>query len=309
MIQQITNSEVDAIIGAMTERGRAIAGCDLGRFHEVYSPAKEKELKAAIVPFVYELYKYVAGDEDSMQTMPNLRVHRPGQNTTVPFHSDTLYGHSHLEVNYWLALTKAEGSNSLWMVPDKYTGELHERLRAGMSLDEFNRHSQSLAEPIEAAAPGLFTFCCSQIHGSVLNTTPATRMSLDFRKLPRGVSPSVKKYGYFKPKWLPDLPCTLPCGTVATTVATLDLPVPVYLQRSLINKFYRQEGQRELVEFHGMNHAPTLEDAMRRGPVVAYSIKQVKRPMRLEHPIGFADENVWFSRESQWVFDKFLNSV
>ena len=65
-----------------------------------------------------------------------------------------------------------------------------------------------------------------------------------------------------------------------------------------------QHGQRELVEFHNLPHSPTLDQARQKGPTIAYSILQVKKPFQILHPIGFADENTWFTPESQWAFEK-----
>ena len=296
------------MIANMVAEGAGVVGGPLATFHQRYSPHAFSALKSVVSPYVKAIVNLLAGDGDLVQVTPNLRVHRPGQPTAIPFHSDTLYGHSHDEINYWLVLTPASGTNALWMVSDQKTEELHAQLRAGMSLGDFNRLAQSMAEPVEASQPGLFTFCCSQIHGSVLNETPFTRVSLDFRMLPKGAKPNVKKNGYFRPKWLPDFACPLEKGSAVTTVSSLDLPIPVYMQRMHMLKFFPQSDHRELVEFHNMDHAPTLEDAMLSGAVIAYSISQIKRPVRLLHPIGFADENVWFVPETQWAFDKFLAS-
>jgi hypothetical protein len=190
------------------------------------------------------------------------------------------------------------------MAPDDCTALLHNALKSGMSLDEFDALALSQAAPIETDVPGLFSFCCSQIHGSVQNTTSTTRVSVDFRILPRGAHANVKRNGYFRPKWLPQLPCPLDQGMLATTVATLDIPVPIHMQRLHMQRFYPQQGQRELVEFHNLTHSPTLDQARQRGPTIAYSILQVKQPFQVAHPIGFADENVWFTPESQWAFEK-----
>ncbi len=309
MIKRVTDAKIEALVKQAVAAAGAAAGGPLETIHERYSGALGAGIKAAVNPLVREMLTTLHHEADFLQVTPNLRVHTPNGNSTVPFHSDTLYGHSHEEINYWLALTPVSGANSLWMVPNEFTEDLHERLRGGLSLQEFEALARSKAAPIESATPGLFTFCCSQIHGSVLNTTPATRVSLDFRVLPQGATPNVKKFGYFKPAWLPPLPCPLAKGTVVTTVASLDLPTPVYFQRHQMQRFHAQEGNRELVEFHNMKHAPTLEDAMRRGPVIAYSIKQVKRPMQVEHPVGFADEGVWFTKETQWAFERLRGSV
>jgi hypothetical protein len=176
------------------------------------------------------------------------------------------------------------------------TEHLHRRLRRDrLSLGEFEELARRTARPIAAAEPGVHTFCCAQLHGSVLNETAWTRVSLDLRSLGAGCRDGVKRRGgYFRPQWLPSLACPLPLGTPVTTVASLDEGTPVYLQRVAMQQFYPQGAHRELVEFHSLPlHAPTLEDALAQGPVLAYTVRQLRGVPTLRHPIGFADERFW----------------
>jgi hypothetical protein len=215
-------------------------------------------------------------------------------------------------VNYWINLTPAFDTNSLWMASLEETESLHHALTHDrLTLVEFEAVARSTARPIAAPALGVYTFCCAQIHGSVLNETDRTRVSIDLRTLGAGCLANVKRRGgYFRPQWLPDSPCPLAPGTVATTVASLDEGTPVYLQRVAMQAFYAQGQHRELVEFHGLPfHSPTLADALSRGPVVAYTVRQLKEVPALSHPIGFADERLWITPGQTDLLKRFMKEV
>lgn len=298
MLKQITNPAVDDAIKSMIAVAEDIAGCHLTKIHE-YSIDVHNRLKSALSPMVYDLIESLAGENDYIQAVPNIRIHLPGKDTAIPFHSDLLYGHSQHETNYWMVLTPAFGTNSLWMCDDRSTGFLHDFLKSGASLDQFQETAKLSATPIQTETPGLFTFCCADVHGSVKNTTDSTRVSFDIRTIPADAPVGVKRRGsYFRNPRIKSrnsseiemYPGNFP------TVATLDYSTPVYLQRQIMQKFFPFPPLTELVEFHGLNeHAPTLEAKMDGGPVIAYSVRQLRRMRPLKYPIGFGDESMWFS--------------
>lgn len=246
---------------------------------------------------VYEFISDIVPIDHYVQRRPNLRIH-DGAVSAIPFHSDVLYGHSPAEVNYWLALTPCRDSASLWVVPERHTQRLHDILRSGATLADFDAACRREAEPVQVDNPGLYTFCCSQIHGSIPNVTGKPRISFDIRSIHRDAACNVKRRGsYF------GNPPARKRDDLATSVATLDFGVPLYLQRRAIADFHANV-DRELVEFHDLRHAPTLEHAISVGPVVAYTIRQLKRPVTIEHSIGFADEQSWFDPGEELRLEK-----
>jgi hypothetical protein len=58
-----------------------------------------------------------------------------------------------------------------------------------------------------------------------------------------------------------------------------------------------------------MIHNPTLAAAMTQGPVIAYTVRQLKRWTGLIHPIGFVDEKVWFSPGQEDLLRRFMREV
>lgn len=296
MLSRLSSPSIQHAIDAMIVAAEEVTTYPLDRLHETHlSASLPRELHELLSPMVRKLIEDISAPDDYVQAVPNIRVHSPGGIHAVNYHSDHLFGHSESETNYWISLTPAFDTNTLWMCDDMHTQRLHALLRNGATMEEFESAAAEHAKPVKTETPGIFTFCCAQIHGSLPNTTNRTRVSFDMRTIPASATASVKrKGGYFRPKWLRLSSCPVSSGTHATTVATLDVATPVYLQRQAMKAFYPQSGNRELVEFVGLNrHAPTLEDAASRGPVVAYSIRQVKRPLALTHAVGFADERLW----------------
>jgi hypothetical protein len=302
------------ILDAMVAFSQEIAEGPLETIHErSVRPDVEKALRLGLADLSFDLLRALAPEGAYLQGVPNLRAHRPGDpNSVVPFHSDVLYGHSPDEINFWVNLTPVGGTNSLWLSERTETEILHEKLRQSrLSLEEFERLAIIGATPIEDDGPGVHTFCCAQVHGTKLNQTGTTRVSMDLRFLPRQGRENVKKRGgYFLPAWLEATACPLEKGTPITTVASLDEAAPVYLQRVVMEQFYPQGKHLELVEFFGLpNHAPHLERAMQEGPVLAYTVRQLREVPEITHPIGFADERLWITPQNVDVLKRLIDEL
>lgn len=304
---------VDAV-NVLVASAEEILGSPLAQIHHRSLPPDcDSRLRESLREPSLRLLALLAGPDAYLQSTPNIRIHRPhDRSSVIPFHSDVLYGHSPDEINYWVNLTPVWGTNSLWLSTREETDELHRSLREdGLSLEEFEAKARRTASPVEDSGPGVHQFCCAQVHGSFLNETDSTRVSLDLRSLGPTFGAGVKNVGgYFRPQWLPETPCPYSDGRSITTVASLDVNTPVYLQRLAMQKFYPQSDNRTLVEFHGLPlHAPTLEQAMDEGPVIAYSIRQLRRPVRLSYPIGFVDERVWFLPGDESLIERLQRTV
>lgn len=304
MLKRIETPEIAYLISAAVDLAEAIAGCPLSHLHENYKPETAKRLSASVGPIVRDMAESLTPEDDYVQRTPNLRIHSPGGDAAVQYHSDVSLGHSPEETNYWFVLTKAWGSNSLWMADPKKTQRLDDALCSGMGLKEFEVMAAEGASPIVADGPGLYTFCCANYHGSIPNTTGSTRVSFDIRTIPASAKAPIKRKGaYFAPRWLRSWPH--PVSDLVTTVASLDLSARVDHQRLTMNSFYPQTQNRELVEFHGLTDTmPTTADAMHRGPVILYSIRQLRGHVTLKYPLGCADERVWFIPGDEMLMER-----
>lgn len=308
MLKRIDTPEIAGKIRFAVELAESVAGCPLPLLHENYKPEIAKRLSASVGLIVREMIESLTPEDDYVQRTPNLRIHMPDADSAVPFHSDVLYGHSPEETNYWVLLTPAFGANSLWTVNDKKDSDFcPNSIRGGCTLKQFEAMAQSWADPVVSESPALFSFCCAQVHGSVSNTTNRTRVSFDVRTIPAHAKQGVKnRGGYFAPRWLPIRTVRIPFEDLpVTTVASLDLSARVDHQRLTINSFYPQTQNRELVEFHGLTDTmPTTADAMHRGPVILYSIRQLRGHVTLKYPLGCADERAWFIPGDEMLMER-----
>lgn len=94
------------------------------------------------------------------QAFPCIRVVRPGE-FSIGIHSDISYGCSQASVNFWVPLTRAQGTNSLVVESEPEKEDWHS---INATYGDIHRFHGSL---------------CS--HFTTMNTTATTRVSLDFR--------------------------------------------------------------------------------------------------------------------------------
>ncbi len=114
-----------------------------------------------ISPVYRTLVHRLLGDEVDavyIQRIPTFRVHLRNSVAVGSWHRDRDFGHDPSEVNYGVPLTRAYGNNTLW-------------------VDE---------EPVHAEY-GEVIVCdgANSWHGRVVNDTETSRVSMDFRTLPR----------------------------------------------------------------------------------------------------------------------------
>ena len=95
------------------------------------------------------------------QAIPTFRVHLRANKAVGEYHRDSDYGHPDGTVNFWLPLTIARSSNSIW-------------------IDDGDQPRSVTAYPGD-----LIVFdAVHRRHGNEINVTGRTRVSMDFRCLP-----------------------------------------------------------------------------------------------------------------------------
>ena len=97
------------------------------------------------------------------QAIPTLRVHLPQNLAVGEFHTDRDYGHPEGEVTFWVPLTPAFDTNSIWIERNQGKGDFE----------------------AVAAEPGSIVIfdAAHRKHGNLVNETGRTRVSFDFRCL------------------------------------------------------------------------------------------------------------------------------
>ncbi len=118
-----------------------------------WSPLYE-EFVRAIVP---------AGVGHCFQRVPTFRIHYPETTATRAFHRDSEYNHQPGVINYWVPLTEAYTTNSIWLE---------------------NPLEGNVARPVHLRPGQMLRFDATSIrHGSMPNETGRTRVSFDFRTI------------------------------------------------------------------------------------------------------------------------------
>eukprot|EP00928_Gymnodinium_smaydae_P031299 TRINITY_DN23011_c0_g1_i1.p1 TRINITY_DN23011_c0_g1~~TRINITY_DN23011_c0_g1_i1.p1 ORF type:complete len:276 (+),score=29.02 TRINITY_DN23011_c0_g1_i1:147-974(+) len=99
----------------------------------------------------------------AFEALPLFRCHLPGESTQGSAHRDEESGHSASEINFWIPMTPAHGSNSLFAESRRGLGDFH-AFEAHRGIGQYVR------------------FHGSQVwHYTVPNETDVSRVSFDFR--------------------------------------------------------------------------------------------------------------------------------
>ncbi|GGR77719.1 hypothetical protein GCM10010269_16240 [Streptomyces humidus] len=133
----------------------------------------------AVSPAYRLLARHLLGDTADdvyLQRIPTFRVHLRNSVAVGSWHRDRDFGHDPAEVNYWVPLTRAYGNNTLW-------------------ID---------SEPVHAEYGDVIVFDgANSWHGNVVNDTETSRVSIDFRTIPRSAyRPTTKKSVSFEMPFL-----------------------------------------------------------------------------------------------------------
>ena len=120
--------------------------------------------------FLREYIKPRFGEEIVYQKIPTFRVQLPGNIAVGEWHKDKDYrnldwAEKVQEVNYYLPFTKAYGTNTIWTESEEDKGD-------------FKSMDSNYGECIEWEASKL-------THGNKDNVTSITRVSVDFRVIPK----------------------------------------------------------------------------------------------------------------------------
>ena len=127
------------------------------RWREVY----DRFVRIVVAPRVHEPFYY--------QATPSFRVHLPGNVAVGEFHTDERYHHPLGEDNFWVPLTDAAGTSSVWIADD-----------------------DGVLRAVDAHPGQVVQFSAvTRRHGNVPNVTGRSRVSFDFRCLPVRCLPEV----------------------------------------------------------------------------------------------------------------------
>lgn len=115
--------------------------------------------------FISEIIRPLFDNEALVvQNRPTFRIHWQGNLSVGAFHRYSDYNHNEAEVNFWIPVTHAFDTNTIWI----------ESARGKKDYSAINVHHGQALE-----FPG-----CELMHGNEINNTGQTRVSFDFRVIP-----------------------------------------------------------------------------------------------------------------------------
>ena len=118
--------------------------------------------------FVRQVIVPIVGESVYPQAVPNLRVQFPNNVAVGEAHRDRDFGQPTSSLNVWLPLTDAHDSCAVWLAPDSESDD------------------PKALQPVDVSYGSFLLFdAANLLHGNVLNDTGATRVSIDFRVIPR----------------------------------------------------------------------------------------------------------------------------
>tara|TARA_Y100001938_G_scaffold103932_1_gene141899 strand:- start:2758 stop:3399 length:642 start_codon:yes stop_codon:yes gene_type:complete len=132
-----------------------------------YNESKNTKFYDIYEHFVSEVIQPIIGEQILYQKIPTFRVHQPSNLAVATFHRDSDYSHSKHEINFYLPLTKAWGNNTIWTETDRDKRDFR---------------------PIEAEVGDVWMWNgANLLHGNKINDTGKSRVSVDFRVLPKSM--------------------------------------------------------------------------------------------------------------------------
>ena len=136
------------------------------KYHKIfYSLPENHQFFLNFKRFVKDEIRPLFDEDIIFQRKPTFRLHFKGNLAVGAFHRDRDYNHSMHEVNFFVPLTEAFDSNTVWVESEE-------------GKEDFS--------PMEASYGEFYMWDGANLsHGNKKNTTGSTRVSFDFRVLPK----------------------------------------------------------------------------------------------------------------------------
>jgi hypothetical protein len=134
-------------------------------FHRAYYDRFGDDFEDVYEQFLIEVVRPFVGEDLVYQRIPTFRVHLPGNIAVGEFHRDRDYSHGDGEINFWLPVTRAWDTNAVWIESEE-------------GAANFEPHTVEVGQVLVFDGVNL-------AHGNKTNETGKTRVSFDFRVIPR----------------------------------------------------------------------------------------------------------------------------
>jgi hypothetical protein len=135
------------------------------QFHRAYYDSFGPDFERVYKQFLTDVVRPFVGEHLVYQRIPTFRVHLPGNIAVGEFHRDRDYSHGTGEINFWLPVTRAWDTNAVWIESEE-------------GAKDFRPYPVEVGEMLVFDGVNL-------AHGNKMNETGKTRVSFDFRVIPR----------------------------------------------------------------------------------------------------------------------------
>ena len=123
-----------------------------------------------------EFIKYLRDDyfefDIIYQSKPSLRIHYPEYTSYGIFHTDSEYNHPNSEINIWMPITETKNTASMW-------------IEQSIGKKDYKPVNMNFGE--------MLIFNSKLMHGNKVNEENYTRISMDFRVIPKKLYKSNNK--------------------------------------------------------------------------------------------------------------------
>ncbi len=134
--------------------------------HDIlYTVFQEEAFLPTYRRFVEFLQEHL-GENLIFQKKPTFRIHLPGNLSVGDYHRDRDYGHPPEEINIWVPATRATNTASIWVETSYDKGDFR---------------------PLDLDNGEFLIFDSGLKHGNEINREGYTRVSMDFRVIPKSL--------------------------------------------------------------------------------------------------------------------------
>jgi len=141
---------------------------------EFYSRINTTNFYEIYHSFMKDVIAEIINEDFLYQRIPTFRVHQPDNIAVAKFHKDCDYSHTKDEINFYLPLTKAWGTNTIWV-------------ESSPGKKDYSPIEADIGECVMWKGATL-------LHGNKVNDTCKSRVSVDFRVLPVSCYKDVEMY-------------------------------------------------------------------------------------------------------------------
>jgi hypothetical protein len=151
----------------------------------------DRDLSKLLDDFAEEYIAPLIGNSKYLiKRQPTLNLVIPNQSQAgrrLPFHQGIFYDNGRGQGTIWMPLTKCYESNTMWVMDLETSRDLTKKvIENKWSVEQFEKECVDKSFPVTLEPGQAHLFAQEHIHGNIENTTPITRLAIDWHILLEG---------------------------------------------------------------------------------------------------------------------------